>query len=89
MTQNVNARYIKQVNKTKTIIPQNIIKLKNNIKKKRKDLSILKENLNHKKTVRQTADFPAATVGDKQEWNIFKMVKHFLSIENHKTLLQE
>lgn len=49
MTQNVNARYIKQVNKTKTIIPQNIVKLKNNIKKKRKDLSLLKENLNHKK----------------------------------------
>lgn len=38
MTQNVNTRYIKQVNKTKTIILQNNVKLKNNIKKKREKI---------------------------------------------------
>ena len=36
MTQNVNTRYIKQVNKTKTIILQKNVKL--NIKKKREKI---------------------------------------------------
>lgn len=74
MTQNVNTRYIKQVNKTKTIILHNIVKLKNNIKKKRKEKRSQhpKRKFESQRTVRQTADFPEATVGDKQEWNIFK-----------------
>lgn len=36
MTQNVNTRYIKQVNKTRTIIVQKNVKL--NIKKKREKI---------------------------------------------------